>query len=550
MTEDRDRSAMRLVLLAAAFVFGFSVIGLKMAALSASEAPSARAGGDSAISSARAAIVDARGRVLATNVETTSLYAHPHQMVDRAETAARLREILPDIPQRKLDALMSENRRFVWLQSVLSPEQKQRIHDIGDPGLLFGRRELRLYPNGPLAAHVLGGTRYGQESVSAAEIVGVGGVERALDARLSDPALADEPLRLTLDLSIQAVLEEVLGGGVELLSAKGAAAVLMRARSGEVVAIASLPDFDPNDRPLPPLEGDPSAAPTFNRAVQGVYELGSVFKAFTAANSLELGLVNPSTIIDTKGPIRSGRQKIDDYDDYGDRLSVTDVVVHSSNVGTARMALAAGASRHRDFFAALGFDAPTAIELSEARTVRTGFPKKWPDITLMTTSYGHGIDVTPLHVASAYATILADGTFVAPTLIPLKPGAPRGARVVSERTAMQMREILRAVVTDGTASMARIPEWSIGGKTGTADKFDAANGGYLKNRNINTFASAFPALDPEYVLVVTFDEGDADIGFKSGRNAGLTAVPVAAEIVRRAAPLLGLMPEDGRVAAR
>lgn len=544
----RDRSAMRLALLGLGFVLGFSLIGLRMAVLAGSEPEARRGGSGEAISSARADIVDRAGRLLATNLETASLYARPHEMVDIDATALALREVLPELPDRKIKALFREGAKFVWLQKVLSPEQRQAVHDIGSPGLLFGAREMRLYPNGALAAHVLGGARFGAEGVSAAEVLGVGGVERAMDARLRERP--DEPLRLTLDLSIQAIVEEVLGGGMTLLNAAGAAAVVMDVRTGEIVAVASLPDFDPNDRPPPPVEGDPSEAATFNRAVQGVYELGSVFKAFTTANALELGLVSPGTMIDTKGPMRSGRHTIRDYGNYGDVLSVTDVMVHSSNIGTARMALAAGANRHAAFLEALGFAGPLGVELSEARTVRTGMPERWPDITVMTSSYGHGVSVTPLHVAAAYATLTGDGTLVLPTLLPVDPGAPRGERIVSEQTARQMRAMLRAVVTEGTASMARIEGYAIGGKTGTADKVDAVNGGYLKDRNINTFAAVFPALDPQYVIVVTFDEGNAEVGHKSGRNAGLTAVPVAAEIVRRVAPLLGIAPEEALLAAR
>jgi cell division protein FtsI (penicillin-binding protein 3) len=528
---------------AACFLVAFGAVALKMGQIAAAPAREPSTGLMGAeIVSQRADITDRAGRVLATNVSATALYAQPHLMVDPVAAAHGLAAIFPGLDAEVWARRFTSGSRFYWLRGNISPEQKQAVHDLGEPGLLFGDREMRLYPNGPLAAHVLGGARYGEQDVRAAEIMGVAGVERAFEARLSDVARLSAPLRLSLDLPVQAAVERVLGAGMRLMGAEGATAILMDIRTGEIRALASLPDFDPNDRPPPATEGDPASSPIFNRAVQGVYELGSTFKIFTTAQALELGLAGPETMIDTSGPMRQGRHTIRDFRDYGPRLSVTDVIRKSSNIGTARMALEIGGARQRAFLEALGFMAPTPIELTEAPGARPIVPARWPDITTMTVSYGHGLSASPMHLAAAYASLLGDGRRVTPTLIARDAPPEPGPRIVSERVAALSRYMLRRVVTDGTASMGEVTGYHVGGKTGTADK-PKYSGGYWDDRVISTFASVFPAHDPDYVLVVTLDEPEIEAAGEARRTAGWTAVPVASEIVRRVGPLLGLRPD-------
>ena len=536
-----ERARGRLVVLALFFGLAFATVGLRMAAMATAGPPPARGAAPEAIAAERADIVDRHGRLLATNMATVSLYAQPPQMVDPARTARELARILPELDAAKLERRFTDGRRFVWIKRTLSPEQRQAVHELGEPGLLFGPREMRLYPNGRLAAHVLGGASFGREGVSAAEVVGVAGVERHQDARLRDPARAGEPLRLSIDLTVQAAVEEVLGGGMRLMNAKGASAVLMDAATGEIVAMASLPDFDPNRRPAPLTKGDQGDSPLFNRALQGVYELGSVFKVFAVAQALELGLVRPGTLVDTKGPIRQNGFTIRDFRNYGPHLPVTDVIVKSSNIGTARLALAIGGERQAAFLASLGLTDATPVELVEAARARPMTPTRWPEITQMTVSYGHGIAVSPVHLAAAYASVLNGGRAVRPTLLAREAPEP-GPRVVSERVSAAMRGMLRQVVQRGTASFGEVPGYAVGGKTGTADK-PKPRGGYYEDRVVATFASVFPVEDPAYVLVVTLDEPEERGGEEPRRTAGWTAVPVAAEIVRRAAPLLGLEPD-------
>jgi cell division protein FtsI (penicillin-binding protein 3) len=404
---------------------------------------------------------------------------------------------------------------------------------------------MRLYPNGPIAAHILGGASYGREGVSSAEVIGVAGVERHFDSFLRDPANEGAPLQLSLDLTIQAVTEQVLAGGMSIMNAKGASSVLMDIHTGEIIAMASLPDFDPNNRPRAPTTGDQSDSPLFNRAVQGVYELGSVFKIFPIAQALELGLVNPDTMIDTQGPLTWGRFRITDFRSYGPRQSTTEVIVHSSNIGTARIAMQIGAERQQEFLRNLGFLEPTQVEMVEAPTGRPLLPRNWSDISTMTISYGHGLSTSPLHLAAGYASLLNGGTLVRPTLLRQENPVP-GPRVISEAVSAQSRSMLRQVVTSGTASFAEVEGYEVGGKTGTADKPRAAGGGYYEDKVIATFASVFPASDPKFILVVTLDEPSENTGVEPRRTAGWTAVPVAAEMIRRVAPLLGLRPQVDR----
>ncbi len=537
----RARAESRLLFVAVLFLAGFSVIGARMTVLASSEAVEPQASASSAsIVAQRANIVDRNGRVLATNLITNSLYAQPKLMVEPERAAKELAAIFPDLKEERLLKDFTGARKFLWVKKKISPEQMQAVHDIGEPGLLFGPREMRLYPNGRLAAHVLGGASFGREGVHSAEVIGTAGVEKAFDDFLRDPALEGAPLRLSIDMTIQSAMRRVLDGGMKLMNAKGATAVLMKVDTGEVVSMVSLPDFDPNTRPRDLIEGDPSDSPLFNRAVQGVYELGSTFKIFAAAQALELKLVNPTTMLDTKGPMRWGRYKIRDFSNYGDTLSVTDVIVKSSNIGTARMALNIGAKRQKEFLGSMGFFEPSPVELVEAPGAKPLLPKKWSDISTMTVSYGHGMAASPLHLASAYATVVGGGTLVKPTLLKVDSVKP-GPRVMSEQTSRQAREMLHQVVERGTASFMKGTGYMVGGKTGTADK-PKPRGGYHKDKVIATFASAFPMNDPQYVLIVTLDEPSENSGKKPRRTAGWTAVPVAAEIVKRTAPLLGLRP--------
>ncbi len=538
----RQRAEGRLFVLGFFFLCAFAVVGIRMGLLATSEPTEPRANAlGAAISASRADIVDRHGRLLATNFETHALYAQPPQMVDPVAAANGLAEIFPDLKVENLIKDFTGKRKFLWIKKKISPEQMQAVHEIGDPGLMFGPRDMRLYPNGSLAAHVLGGASFGKEGVSAAEVIGVAGVEKYFDDYLRDPANGQKPLQLSLDLTVQAAAERVLWGGMKIMNAKGATSVLMDVTTGEIVSVVSLPHFDPNNRPRPATKGDQSDSPLFNRSVQGVYELGSTFKVFAAAQAIDLGLVSASTIIDTSGPMRVGGFPIGEFrnKNYG-RLSVSDIIVKSSNRGTGRMALQIGAKRQQEFLRSLGFFDPTSFEIVEAATGKPLLPKRWTDLSAVTISYGHGLSSSPMHLAAGYAAIANGGRMVKPTILK-QDGPQMGERVMRESTAHAVRDMLRKVVTSGTASMGEVPGYAVGGKTGTADK-PRARGGYYEDKVIATFATLFPAHDPKYVLIVTLDEPVETSGTKPRRTAGWTAVPVAAEMIGRIAPLLGLRP--------
>ncbi|UWR23608.1 penicillin-binding protein 2 [Sulfitobacter sp. S190] len=542
--QSRMRAEGRLLVLGVFFFCAFSVVGARMGLLAVSEPvePRAQAPG-SIISNTRADIVDRNGNILATNMDTHALYAQPPHLIDPQGSAEKLAAIFPDVNKDRLLKDFTGKRKFLWVKKKISPEQMQAVHDIGDPGLLFAPRDMRLYPNGSLAAHVMGGASFGREGVRAAEVIGVAGVEKYFDDYLSDPENAGKPLKLSLDLSVQAAAERVLWGGMKLMNAKGATSILMDVKTGEIISVASLPSFDPNNRPRPAVEGDPSDSPLFNRSVQGVYELGSTFKIFAAAQAMELGLVNANTVIDTKGPMKVGGHRIGEFrgKNYG-KLTVSQIIEKSSNRGTGRLALMIGKERQKEFLQSLGLFEKTPFEIVEASGGRPLLPSRYTDLSAVTISYGHGISTTAMHLAAGYAAIANGGRVVKPTLMK-QDGPQLGPRVMSERVAAASRAMLRDVVAgdDGTATFAEVPGYFVGGKTGTADK-PKPRGGYYKDKTITTFASMFPTHDPKYVLIVTLDEPIETSSGKPRRTAGWTAVPVAAEMIRRVAPLLGMRP--------
>ncbi len=543
-SEERRRASWRLKLVGFVFVMAYGAVAGRMGLISISEPVEPRALASSeAFSAVRGDIVDRNGAVLATNLPVWSLYARPQDMIDPEAAARGLAEIFPDLDALRLLSDFTGGRKFLWIKRAISPAERVAVHDLGEPGLQFGPRETRIYPAGRIAGHILGGASFGKEGVRSAEIVGVGGVEHWFDERLRDPARASTPLELSIDLTAQAALTEVLDAAVKKFHAKGAAAVFMDARNGEIIAMASAPDFDPNHRPDPPVRGMPEDSPLFNRAAQGVYELGSTFKIFTAAMVMEYGLASPDTMVDTRGPLSWGRFKISDFHRMPPSMTMSDVMVESSNVGTARLALLAGARRQQEFLGALGLLESNPIELSEAVRGKPLVPPRWSELSTMTISYGHGLAATPLHLAAGYATLVNGGLRVRPTLMKNAPPPTEADRVVSTDTSIRIRRILRKIVTDGTGRNAEVPGYFLGGKTGTADKPKRNGKGYHRDKVIATFAATFPAHDPRYVVVISLDEAEDRSRPRIWRTAGWTAAPTMREAITRIAPILGMRPE-------
>ncbi|HUF56284.1 MAG TPA: penicillin-binding protein 2 [Thermohalobaculum sp.] len=533
-----QRDDWRLFLVILAFLLAYGLVGVSMGLMALGEPAEPRLAHSGLLKPARGEIVDRNGTLLAGNLPAWSLYAHPREIKEPLEVAAELAAIFPDTPEAAFARKLTSGAAFVWIRRPITPRQKQLVHDLGRPGLNFGSRTVRVYPAGAATAHVIGGVKPAKEGVHFTELAGAGGAEAYFDRRLGDPERVHEPLALSIDLRLQTVMREVMADGIERLTANGGAGVLLDVRTGEVLAMASLPDFDPN---LPPqaFDGPAHLNPRFNRAALGRYELGSTFKPLTAAAALDLGLVRPDTLVETGSPIRAGGRWIRDLHAMPSHLTVSDVIRRSSNVGAARLAMMVGTPRFKDYLGRLGFLEPSAIELSEAARAEPLLPPKWTDLSSMTISYGHGLAASPLHLAAAYGTLANGGRRVRPSL--LRGGTGPGERIVSPEAAAAMMEMLREVVRNGTGRRAEVPGYRIGGKTGTADKY-RPGGGYYDDRVIATFASVFPTSDPAYVLVVTLDEPTNREGSRPVREASRTAAPLVSEIVRRIAPIMGLRP--------
>ena len=535
----KTRGDWRLILLMAGFCVCYAAVGLRMGLLAATEPEEPRlARADGQGRPVRGEIVDVNGNLLAANLPAWSLYAHPHEVKAPVQVATELAHIFPDIPRDAILKKLTGRQRFAWIQRPISPRQKQAVHDLGVPGLYFGNREIRIYPTGSTAAHIVGGVKAEREGVRFAELAGSGGLEKHFDTRLRDPAHAAEPLRLSLDIRVQQAMRDALGQGMKRLTAKGASAILMKARTGEITAMVSLPDFNPNKRPEV-HRGGADTNPRFNRAAQGRYELGSTFKVLTAAMAIEAGVVRADTMIQTPRQLKYGRHTIGESHRMPPEMTVEDVVVKSSNVGAAKLSMMVGTRRFKGYLDKLAFFDPSGLELSEAARAKPLLPQRWTDLSSMTVSFGHGLAASPVHLAAAYGTLANGGVRVTPTLI-AGAGQP-GKRVFSEQTAHEMLRMMREVVTRGTAKRANVEGYELGGKTGTADKV-RPGGGYYQDKVISTFASVFPTSRPEYVLIVSLDEPTDRSGSRPVRTAGRTAVPVAADIVRRVAPILGMRP--------
>ena len=532
----------RIYILLFTFIFAFIVIGTQMVLMAINP---------TSISDDRKVnlnnkfdrkdIIDTNGVLLATNVKVNSLYAHPSEIINKEKVINSLLKIFPDSDKENLIKKLYSNKPFVWLRKTISPEQQNLVKDIGQPGLYFGPREMRIYPNGKSASHILGGTRYGLESVDSAEILGTAGVELFYNKKLSNEDNPLEPLQLSIDIKIQALVEEILENGIKLMGAKGGSVILMDSKTGEIMSLASFPKFNPNLRPRNLFKNDPSNSPIFNRAVQGIYELGSVFKIFPVALGLDTKLIETDTKFNTHNPIRISGRTISDHKYFGPNLTVEDIIIKSSNIGTVRIAQKIGSNNLKKFYEDLGLLDSTTLELPETKGTKPQQPKKWKNLETATASYGHGIAVSPVHLATAYSILVNGGVKINPSIIKQTKPNMQTDKIISESTSKEVRLILEKVVTKGTARDSDFGGYGVGGKTGTAEKPNPIEGGYYENKVISTFASVFPISTGKFVMVVTLDEPENNFGSESYRYASKTAVPVAAKIISRVAPLLNLV---------
>ncbi len=468
----------------------------------------------------RADIVDRNGVVLATNLVTASLYANTREVPNPRAAAAALSKVLPELAQDEVEAKLASGKSFVWLKRNLTPKQQYAVNRLGIPGLSFQREERRVYPHAGLAAHILGFTDVDNR--------GIAGVERQFEARLAEE---HAPLALSIDIRLQHILKEELSRSVRDFSAIGGAGVILDARTGEVLAMISLPDFDPNE------PGGASDETRFNRATLGVYEVGSVFKVFTTAMALDAGVTTLKDGYDASRPIKVSRYTITDYHAKNRWLSVPEIFIYSSNIGSAKMALDVGPAGQRAFLDRLGLLQPMALELPELGEPQA--PAQWKELAAMTIAFGHGLSITPMHVAGGVATVVNGGLKIDPTLVRREQPAA-GTRILKAETSDAMRRLMRLVVERGTGRGADAPGYRVGGKTGTAEKVEGK--GYKRNALISSFAGAFPMDDPRYVIFMAVDEPKPNKESHGYATGGWVAAPAVKRLVERMAPLVGIAP--------
>ena len=522
----------RLMLVLLVFAGVTALIVLRLVYLQAFTDRSGVAGLGNPLVPPRGDIVDRNGIALARTIDAWSIGVHPRRVIgDRNALAVSLNRLMPERSVAEYRAMLRSNANYHYLSRRALPELVDAVNALGEPGLVFNREPERLYPQTALAGHVLGWTDFDGH--------GVAGMERVLEPRLSDPRLRGEPVALSIDSRVQATLESELTSAVAAMSAEGGTGIILDVHTGEVIAMASAPTFNPNAAG----RSDPSAL--YNRATMGVYELGSTFKPITVAAAMEAGVITSmAQRFDASAPLQIGRFRIHDDHAMGRAITVPELLVYSSNIGAARIADAMGAERMQAAFRNLGFDRPVPIELRERS--RTLWPRDWGRATVLTSGFGHGVAITPLHLACAYSALVNGGVWRPATLMRVAPGhvAP-GRRVFSESTSLRMRQLLRMIVMLGTGRNANVPGFRIGGKTGTAEKVTSV-GGYSRSVNVSTFASAFPMDDPRYVVLVMMDAPRASEANHGVTTAAWTAAPVVAHVVSRIGPLLGIYPDESR----
>ncbi|WP_277980981.1 peptidoglycan D,D-transpeptidase FtsI family protein [Sphingomonas phyllosphaerae] len=521
---------LRLMVLMLLFVAGVLVVIGRLTLLGV--VAGSERGASVAAAAPRGDIVDRNGAPLARTIDAWTIGVHPKKLIgDPSEVARKLAELMPEKgDQSWFYAQITKPVSFTYLQRRASPALVEAVNAIGEPGIVFERETQRLYPQSTLAAHALGFISGGH---------GMSGIERALDERLTNPATIGQPVALSLDTRVQAALESELGRAMTTFSARGGGGIVLDVHTGEVLAMVSLPTFNPN------RVGMSGTDQLRNLTTQSVFELGSTFKPITMATAIDTGVVTSMEArFDATHPLQVGRYTI--HDERGDPkrwLNMAETLIYSSNVATARVADEIGQQRMETMFRKLGFDTRPDIEIREKG--RPLWPRYWARTTTMTTAFGHGIAVTPLHLANAYAALVNGGTWRPATLLKLQPGhAPVGRRVISEATSARMRQMLRLVVMRGTGRKGDAPGYRVGGKTGTAEA--AVAGGYDRSRNVATFVAAFPMDEPRCVVLAMLDSPQGTKETGGWKTAAWNAAPVVGRTIARVGSLLGVVPDDHR----
>ena len=503
----------------AIFSMALLLIVLRLAEVALLTQPPTRISGDDKVFVQRADIEDRNGELLATTIQNYALYARPRKILDKEVAVAELSTIFPDLNPSDLRRRINLPRDEVRIARGLIPHQRRLVLESGLPGLFTRSEPMRSYPNGAAASHVLGLVNIDLEPMS--------GVEHSFNEDIT--AKDAPPKSLSLDLRVQMVLEDEIARSAETFSAHTGAGIVLNIKTGEVLGLASVPEYNPNNRDtISPHQEK-------NTATNAIYDLGSVFKPLTVAMALDRGVITPNEEFPVHIPFTVQKKLIRDDHPSQTPLDVAHILSESSNRGTALMALRAGGDVQQDFFKVLGLFEKSPIEL--IGRAQPQYHSDWQDISIVTTSYGHGISVTPLHLASAIGAILNGGVYIAPTLAKVDSAhTPNSHRVISKDTSEMMAKFMRFVVTDGTGRNADVPGLGVMGKTGTADK--PAVGGYDTQRLVTSFIAAFPVWDPKYVVMITFDEPQAIEGTHGYATAGWNAAPTAGRVMSRIAPML------------
>ena len=532
-----DKSGFRLKLIGLAFLCVFATIDIKLIRLGFSrEAPQGlKSAASDAVSGARPDLLDRNGDILATDIKAMSVFAEPRRIIDKDEAVELLTAVLPDVNATELRTRLGSRKGFVWVKRGITAQQQAEVYHLGLPGIGFLPENKRIYPNGPIAAHVIGFTNLDNQ--------GIAGIEKYVDGQgLGDLKGAGfdvkpqdlKPISLSIDIKATHALRDELAKGIEHFHAKSGGAAIMDVNTGEVIAFASLPDYDPNN-PVDALEPN-----HINHLNVGVYEMGSTFKAITIAMALDSNKVNLRSAVDARENLRYGRFTIHDFHAEHRMLTVPEVFKFSSNIGTARMAMMVGVEGHKAFLRKMGQLDRLQTELPE--NAMPLVPRNWSELNTITIAFGQGLNVAPLQAMMAVAALANGGYMIKPTFLKrdTRDFRDEAQRIVRTETSESLRYLMRLNAVDGSAKKVNLPGYFAGGKTGTADKI--VHGHYAKDKVFTTFMSIVPADKPRYLFLVLMDEPQAVEGTYGFHTAAWNSGDVCGKIMSRVAPILNLPP--------
>jgi len=530
----KAKARLGLAIVGFAAIYGVIALRLVMFAEQADGHGTRRSVGQDAIATARPDILDRNGAILATDVKAPSLFAEPRKLIDVDEAEELLTAVLPDLDSKETRERLASKKGFVWLKREITPKQRLEIHRLGIPGVGFLTENKRVYPNGPVVSHEIGLVNIDNQ--------GIAGIEKWLDgqglAALHLAGLATDrlqrPVQLALDLRVQFALRDELIAAREKFKAKAASGVVLNVNTGEIVAMVSEPDYDPNN---PREANDPTR---INRLTTGVYEMGSTFKVLTVAMALDSGKATLSSMFDASHPLQYGRFAIHDYEPMHRALSVPEIFTYSSNIGAARMALAVGVQGHQAFLKKMGQLDRLHTELPES--AEPIVPRHWGELNTVTIAFGHGLSVAPLQAVMGIAACLNGGLLIPPTFLKRDEAQAKALakQVIKPETSREIRYLMRLNAEKGTATKANVAGYYIGGKTGTAEK--VINGRYSKHKLLTDFMAVLPADKPKYLMMIMLDEPQPTPETHGFATAGWNAAPTAAKVIARIAPLLDLEP--------